>query len=111
MLQEFTLIGDNQCEVMVDINTTTGKIDGLYCYRDNVPVIEDYETGRVYKIHVKNGKNPLFVHIQSKARIFQLLIEKGGFIFSIDESDEDYESDIDIIQKALNAHKLSYNFL
>ncbi len=47
MFQEFTLINpQDQCEVMVDIDTDTGKIVGLYCYADDIPAIENYETGK-----------------------------------------------------------------
>lgn len=99
--REFTLLNSDQCEVMVNIDAETGAIIGLYCYADNLPIIEDIETGRLYNVKVKEGKNPLFVHIQSKKdRYFRLL--QNGWLILLDEQDQEYERDVEIIQKSLS---------
>lgn len=105
--QEFTLVDpESQCEVMADVDIESGRIIDLYCYKDNVPVIENYETGKIYKIKTKAGKNPLFVHIASKKRIFKLLLIHG-FICVTNEEDEGYNNDIEIFEKALSANGIS----
>jgi len=104
---EFTLTDPTDyCEVMVDINTETGKIVDLYCYADHVPEICNEETDHIYKINVKQGRNPLFVHILNKANVYRLLL-RNGFVFLINEEDERYNEEIALIDKSLIVYDLS----
>ncbi len=107
MFKEFTLVDTyTQTEVMVYIDINSGRIVGLYCYRDDIPVIENYETDKIYKITTRDGLNPLFVHINRKAHIYKLLLT-NGFIFCLDEDDTDYETDVSLIEKSLTFYGLS----
>jgi hypothetical protein len=100
--REFTLVHpEPYCEVMADINTETGELIGLYCYADNIPVIENIETGYQYRIRTKPGKNPLFVHIQSKKNVFTKLI-LNGYTVLLDEEDSQYQQEVTAIEKAIS---------
>lgn len=106
MFKEFTIINpETNTEVMVDINTKTGKIDDLYCYANDIPVLYNDETDKEYKISAKEGKNKLFVHIQRKSTIYANLL-KCGFIFCLDEADQDYNNDVALIEKSLIANNI-----
>jgi|ERR1044072_3439969 desulfoferrodoxin (superoxide reductase-like protein) len=96
---EFTLCNADQIEVMVGINPATGKITDLYCYKNNIPCIENPETGHCYKLNTKVGKNPLFVHIQRKSHIFKMLL-LNNWICLLDNEDSDYNKDVETFEKA-----------
>lgn len=103
--QEFTL-SNGDCEVMADIDTNTGKIIDLYCYADNIPFIENEETGREYKITTKSGKNPSFVHIARPGAIFKLLLINGFIAAGIDDTEPDYEDNVKTFKKAMGKYNL-----
>lgn len=105
--REFTLVdGYTQCEVMADIDMDTGKLVGLYCYANDIPVIEDSETGRDYKVTTKPGKNPLFVHIQRKAFIFSKLLINGFLVCMPDEDDPDYNEEVAAFERARTLYNI-----
>lgn len=106
--REFTMIQpDTQCEVMVDIDTQTGKIIGLYCYKNHIPIIYNYETDKEYRITVKEGKNPLFVHIDRKAAMFKIMAT-NGFILLLDDEDKEYEKEVELIERSLSLNKIGH---
>lgn len=101
--QEFTLVNEDYCEVMADINTDTGKLIDLYCYSKDVPKIEKQDGESYYKMPVLEGKNPLFVHFKNKVSAYKLLL-RNGFIFLVNEEEE--SNDITLIEKSLKLYDL-----
>ena len=110
MFQEFTLTNpENQCNVMVDIDTVTGSIVDLYCYKDDIPNVF-MNDGKEYKIPTKDGKNPAFVHIQRKSAVYQLLID-NGFIFCLDDTEPTYLNDYDTISRSFSRYKINVDIV
>lgn len=98
--QEYTLSGYDDssrrgelCEIMVDVDVDTLNIIDLYTYRDSVPVLISELNYREYKVNVRDGGNPLFVHFVNKKHILKLLAGKGFVVCG-----EDDEKDLTLIQ-------------
>jgi hypothetical protein len=111
-IQEMTMVHPEPeyCEIMVQIICETGKIHKMYCYADSLPVIENPETGKEYKLTTKPSLNPLFVNINSPARIFKLLINHTGTVFITSEGSdepEEFNREVELIEKALQVHDIS----
>jgi hypothetical protein len=111
-IQEMTMVQPEPeyCEIMVQIICETGKIHKMYCYADSLPVVENPETGKEYKLTTKPGNNPLFVTICSPARIFKHLINHTGTVFITSEGSDEpevFDRQLEIIEKALKAHDIS----
>jgi hypothetical protein len=95
---------------MVLIVCETGKRHRMYCYKDSLPVVENPETGKEYKLTTKPGNNPVFVTICSPARIFKHLINHSGTVFITSEGSDEpevFDKEVEIIEKALKAHNIS----
>ena len=93
-MSEYTMIGYDSaghwCEVMVNVSPS-GKIQDVYTYLKELPVLFNEETGKEYKNPFKEGKNPLFVHFSCKVLMIKLLNRIGFFFSNEDECRGDIE--------------------
>lgn len=96
----FTLVHDDGKEVMFNI-LSNGKVIGIYCYADGIPVYYNEHRDIDVVFSTKEGKNPLFRHINvNKSNILKLLLYCGGTP-SI-ETDEEF----DILMNMIKQYKL-----
>ena len=96
----FTLAHDDGKEVMFNI-LSNGKVIGIYCYADGIPVYYNEHRDIDVVFNTKEGKNPLFRHINvNKSNILKLLLYCGGTP-SI-ETDEEF----DILMNMIKQYKL-----
>lgn len=108
---EFTFTQpETQCEIMVDIDSKTGRIIDVYCYASDVPTIRNEGTGNTYILSAKPGLNPLFVHFVSKVRVLRLLI-CNGFLVSMPDTVDEYIYQSEILDLAVNKYSLPNTFI
>lgn len=93
-MSEYTMIGydsvGHYCEVMVNVSPS-GKIQDVYTYLKELPVLFNEETKKEYENPFKEGKNPIFVHFSRKVHMIKLLNRLGFFFSNEDECREDID--------------------
>lgn len=106
--REFIFCNADQVEIMVGIDTKTGRIIDMYCYADKQPLFENPETGNELKtVILADRQNPLFATIKNKALTLKRMVIGGEYLPLLDTEDKDYDNEVAIIQRCFYKYKIN----